>query len=371
MCDARLERTVARGRAVTDPIAELLALNPWMKPLWDARQTGSPDWLETVSDARYAAATQRLAAGRAAWNDWADAMEAVQEEIDAMPWGEDRDAAWRLFSPCSGVDFWRLPVDAPLDFSGFKFGYVAFSRRHKDAEGWRRQGVRFRAEVDFSGARLAADFTGCVFEGAANFQGVEAGYLKFSEARFKNAACFAGARFTNNDGIWFDRARFEGFSNFSGVVAQCKFDFYGATFVGDADFSNLVLLDPEIEKSEANFMTTTFEGRASFRRARVERQSLAFAGATFRGPADFSEMTVKDAGCRFGPGTADATPTVFQDMANFQGFDVDEGLASFSHVRFLGPLDVSGADFTYPGTIEAADITGPIIGETRDAQRRS
>jgi uncharacterized protein YjbI with pentapeptide repeats len=99
--------------------------------------------------------------------------------------------------------------------------------------------------------------------------------------------------------------------------------FYGATFMGKVDFSDL-----------------TFTKHAGFRRA-IFAEEADFRGATFNARADFGEATFKG-GVMF-------TSATFNERAEFRkavfsGLDGEGNCATFAHTNFAGDSNLVGTD---------------------------
>ncbi|MFF3488764.1 pentapeptide repeat-containing protein [Streptomyces sp. NPDC002701] len=200
-------------------------------------------------------------------------------------------------------------------------------------------GVRFSADARFDGATFSADatFSGATFSATARFGG----------ATFSGTARFGGATFS--DTAWFGGATFSGTARFGGATFSDTAWFDGATFSGTAWFDGATFSDT------AWFDGATFSDTAWFDGATFS-DSARFGGATFSGTARFGGATFS-ADARFGGAT-------FSGIARFGGatFSADARFdgATFSAATLLGPLvchgrlDLSGAAFVAPVTIEAA-----------------
>ena len=143
--------------------------------------------------------------------------------------------------------------------------------------------------IDLTGATLVNfDFRACSIlsiecSGATFVDGAN-----FTQATFVTDANFSDARFSPNDKGIGDPA-----ADFSGVTFKGSADFVGAKFTDRADFSDIVFEDKTnfcAHFSYATFAKSTFKVDAWFVAAEFT-ESVSFHGATFCGPADFTEAT--------------------------------------------------------------------------------
>ena len=163
-------------------------------------------------------------------------------------------------------------------------------------------GTRFRGDVRFDAARIegslvladatfevTADFYGCRCLGVAEFPYTSFdGWADFGQTVFRREAIFEAATFDDSQfaGATFDeRGIFDGAtfdqSNFTGIVAD-ELSFAGAHFRGSAQFAECQL------GADATFTDCTFEGTVSFERG-VFDADAAFFGAEFEADAIFTD----------------------------------------------------------------------------------
>ncbi|MFE6838585.1 pentapeptide repeat-containing protein [Streptomyces sp. NPDC057705] len=199
----------------------------------------------------------------------------------------------------------------------------------------------FSADAEFSRATFSthAHFDGATFSAGAWFTGA----TFFADAQFDGATFSADAGFrgtTFSAQAWFGRTRFSAEAEFSRATFSAGARFTGATFSANARFDR------------ATFSTHAWFDGAAF------SDNAWFTGATFSAGAWFGRAAFS-AGALFGRATFSTHAwfdgVAFSDNAQFDG-------ATFSAAPLLGPLvcqgrlDLSGAAFVAPLTIEATAV---------------
>ncbi|UFR00212.1 pentapeptide repeat-containing protein [Streptomyces sp. Go40/10] len=248
-------------------------------------------------------------------------------------------------------------LDARFDnatFAGATFVGTAFSGDAWFGAATFSEDVRFdRAtftEANFRGAVFSANagFTRASFSGSALFdRAVFSGAADLREAVFSGDAGFLGVRFDGD--ARFGGATFSHGADFHDVTFSRDAWFVGVAFSGSARFSSATLA------GSARFDAAQFSAEAVFRRTAFSGDAH-FAGAVFSGGADFGGAVFSgEAAFRGASFSGDARfgAAAFSAGAFFSG-------ATFETLSRLGPLvcrgelDLSGARFGGPVTIEAA-----------------
>ncbi|MEU1710300.1 pentapeptide repeat-containing protein [Streptomyces sp. NPDC005706] len=218
----------------------------------------------------------------------------------------------------------------------------------------------FSHDVRFNQATFAeANFRSAVFSGNAGFDRVEfagkaifdsaafSGSVNLRKAVFSSDADFGEARFAGD--VRFHSATLSGSADFHSVKFSGDAWFVGVTFSGSACFNLVTLL------GSARFDATTFSSPAAFHRTSFS-SSAHFLGAVFSDSADFSG-TVFYAEAHFRKTTfsnsAAFGAATFSTSAFFSGATF-ETLSQLGPLACKGELDLSGARFNGPVTIEAA-----------------
>jgi hypothetical protein len=178
---------------VKDWQQELLAFNPWAMELWTRRrelvdrkqwnvftvdQGGNDDtrrWLVEFQTARCKASRQRLEAGKATWDAWAERTATVIAVVaDAGFWDIGRAGTGTRsdrmppYAPrfltadvllLVRADFYEAVIEAGADFSGMKFPGGADFRGAQIGAGTRFDGAIFGDRTGFDDARIGAGTT--------------------------------------------------------------------------------------------------------------------------------------------------------------------------------------------------------------------
>ncbi|MFD7915123.1 pentapeptide repeat-containing protein [Streptomyces sp. NPDC059752] len=225
------------------------------------------------------------------------------------------DAVFRKASFAGNARFRRATFAASAGFSK-----AAFSRAADFGE------ARFALDARFDNAMFTdATFVGAGFSGDA----------WFGDAKFSHDVHFDHATFTNAD---FRRAVFSGNAEFS------KTAFSGRALFDRAEFSGGASLLGAVFSEDARFGEALFAGDARFGAAKFS-DSADFSGAAFSGEAAFGRAAFSG-GAVFGAAT-------FSTGASFSGAEF-ETLSRLGPLACQGELDLSGARFGGPVTIEAA-----------------
>ncbi|MFD7631648.1 pentapeptide repeat-containing protein [Streptomyces sp. NPDC059851] len=225
--------------------------------------------------------------------------------------------------------------------------------------------AKFSRDARFDQATFAkADFRRAKFFGNAEFSGVAfSGKALFDGAAFSGGASLHRALFSGDAG--FGGARFDGDAHFGRATFSRSADFRGVKFSGDAWFGRVTFSDGVCFSSaklvgSARFDATAFSGKAAFNRAEFSG-GARFVEARFSDNADFSEaeFTGEAAFRRAAFRRAAFSGGAVFGAATFSASALFSG-ASFESPSRLGPLtcqgklDLSGAHFRGPVTIEAA-----------------
>ncbi|GAA2944649.1 pentapeptide repeat-containing protein [Streptomyces enissocaesilis] len=214
--------------------------------------------------------------------------------------------------------------------------------------GFRRVAFTGDARFDDAGFTGDARFDGAGFTGNAGFDGADfAGSARFDDATFTSNAWFRRTAFTGN--AWFSSAAFTGDAWFDSAAFADTARFDDADFAGNARFHDAKFTGTAWFHS-AKFTGTTWYHGATF------TGDAGFLGATFAGHAWYHDATfTRDARFDDATFTGDAgfDGTTFTGDAGFRG-------AVFETASELGPLvcggvlELSGAVFAHPVTVEAA-----------------
>ncbi|WP_030274434.1 pentapeptide repeat-containing protein [Streptomyces sp. NRRL B-24484] len=202
-------------------------------------------------------------------------------------------------------------------------------------------GASFAGDAEFRWAKFSGDawFRWAKFSRHASFVGAEfSGNVRFDSAEFLGGATFENAEFASGAGFVLAR--------FSSVT------FHGAKFAGDASFGRVKFSD------FTSFDRAKFFGIALFSRAKFSRRA-SFVEAEFSGFPMFDKASFSsEAVFRWASFSGDAS---FVE-AEFSG-DATFDRARFAALSSFGPLvcvqqvDLSGATFEAPVTIEIAAST--------------
>jgi hypothetical protein len=287
----------ARGSApridVKDWQEELLALNPWARELWERRwdlvdrqqwnlvhvdQGGNAvtrRWLTEFQTARREATLERLRAGRAAWDVWADRTSAIIAALSKAGYWEISVPSSRTWSDkmppytpgfltadvllLARAGFYKAAIEAGTDFTdmrfpggadfrgahippGTRFDRATFGDRTGFDNAWIGAGASLRGAVfgrwaSFTFARLeeSVDLAEASFGFASAFSGAWiGGRVSFSSATFGESTAFEGTSI--GPGVRFDSARFHDEARFGGSVFGDGVSFERANFEGSVSF---------------------------------------------------------------------------------------------------------------------------------------
>lgn len=257
------------------------------------------------------------------------------------------------------ADFGGAVFALDARFDNAKFADAAFIGSSFSGDAW-FGAAEFSRDAHFDHAAFAeVNFRGARFSGNAGFGGADfSGRALFDKAEFSGRASWRGAVFSGDAG--FGGARFVGDTRFGAATFTGNADFRGVTFAGDAWFGVVTFLGSVWFSSatlagSARFDATKFSGEAAFHRTTFSG-SARFVGAVFSDSADFSgAMCSGEAAFSGATFSRDAVfgAATFSTGALFRG-------ATFGTLSQLGPLvcqgqmDLSGARFGGPVTIEAA-----------------
>jgi uncharacterized protein YjbI with pentapeptide repeats len=263
-------------------------------------------------------------------------------------------AEFSLAADFSGAVF---ALDARFDnatFADATFTGAAFS-----GDTW-FGAAAFSHDAHFDQATFAeASFRRAVFSGNAGFSRVAfSGKALFDGAVFSGEASLRGATFSGDAG--FGGARFGGDAHFGAASFSRSADFRRTTFSGDAwfgvvTFSGSAWFSSATLAGSARFDAATFSGGAAFHGTAFSG-GARFVGAVFSDSADFSWAVFSHEaafrGATFSGGAVFGAAT-FSAGALFSGATF-ETLSQLGPLACQGKLDLSGARFNGPVTIEAA-----------------
>jgi uncharacterized protein YjbI with pentapeptide repeats len=182
------------------------------------------------------------------------------------------DIRERLLTPWrhgEAHDLRDLDIADPLDLSGCVLSGFDLSR------------TRFRAPVDFSGARLEglSWFTGVRFDDATDFtRSMFLNDARFDGSRFAGPAVFSGAEFR---GIArFDGAHLDAGGDFSAITSYGNFAFDAVRIKASIEFTGAELLgglwaNRAHFEHEADFASTQVHGRLWLKNAVVQNHPLS------------------------------------------------------------------------------------------------
>jgi uncharacterized protein YjbI with pentapeptide repeats len=282
----------------------------------------------------------------------------------------DRDSYLASLTPAADIDHRGTPfteellcrlLDALRDptTTGPRFGTALF------------HGAQFSGDVSFERAEFgAAWFYEAQFSNDTSFVGAQFGDAGFGSAQFSGEAGFRGARFSG--AASFESVQFSGLADFnnaqfarrvarfgkaqfSGPALFRSVQFFGPAQFGEAQFSGITQFTgaqfsdnarfQDVQFSDSvDFFTARFSGDAWFDRARFSGDTQ-FLETQFLGPARF--LSARFSGpARFGKAQ-------FSGTARFDGaqFSVEPW---FGPIACAGVLDLSGAVFAVPVTLEIA-----------------
>jgi uncharacterized protein YjbI with pentapeptide repeats len=311
----------------SDWMEQLLALNPWAGGLTIGYEVD-----KEFEAARQKATLERWAQGRKIWNDWANGMLAVKNELQ-------KTGKWTEFN---GFPWEDMPQHDEPRLHWDTLSHAVFSTDHD----------RHTFEGD-----LRTDK--CVFPGRASFQG----------ATFSGTAWFDQATFPSH--AVFDRATFSGPVSFAHATVSGTASFEGATFSGRASFASATF------SGTTSFSHGTFSGDALFAYARFKGDVLV-AGATFSGVAVFDHATFSGyAGFymaaiefKYDEGFFRYDSVIFSDIASFQGATF-RGDALFDNVTFSGDALFKDATFSRDAKFAGAAFSRATNFESSSFKRRA
>ncbi|WP_328740656.1 pentapeptide repeat-containing protein [Streptomyces erythrochromogenes] len=257
------------------------------------------------------------------------------------------------------ADFGGAVFALDARFDNAAFADAAFMGAAFSGDAW-FGAATFSRDAHFDHATFAeASFRRARFSGNAGFGGAAfSGRALFDNAVFSGGASLRGAVFSGDAA--FGGAHFVGDTRFGAATFSRSADFRGVTFAGDAwfgvvTFSGSVRFSSATLAGNARFDATTFSGKAAFHGTTFSGDAR-FVGAEFSDSADFSGAICSGeaafSGATFS-GDAVFGAATFSAGALFNG-------ATFKSLSQLGPLacqgqlDLSGAHFGRPVTIEAA-----------------
>lgn len=292
-----------------------------------------------------------------AWNQWRD-------EFPGEPLLEVNVASF------IGVDF----VGEQIDFSGFRFDGVAFS---KARFGWRQKFRQCRfGRADFSQAvfERAAHFEGSIFSGSdfqgAAFKGVArfnstllGGTSRFQSCTFNDVALFSGSCSTGD--VHFDRSTFLKEALFSGVIFPDEASFECCDFKKDASFdgASIHLLRQAFRNPPYANSWTEIEKRIDKTGDSPHRfNRLYFNGARFGGRVIFR-------GREFAGRTSfDIGRTLRESRARLvEGKEVSEEIYDLRPVEFARPPEFFDSKLCQQVSFDHARFPAPL-GEPEAAR---
>ncbi|MFE1877782.1 pentapeptide repeat-containing protein [Streptomyces sp. NPDC059496] len=257
------------------------------------------------------------------------------------------------------ADFGEAGFALDARFDNAMFTDATFVRAGFSGDAWFGD-AKFSHDVHFDHATFTnADFRRAVFSGNAEFSKTAfSGRALFDRAEFSGGASLLGAVFSED--ARFGEALFAGDARFGAAKFSDSADFRSVTFSGDAwfdgvTFSGSARFSAATLAGSARFDATTFSSEAAFHRTAFS-DDARFVGATFSDSADFSGAAFSGEAA-FGraafSGGAVFGAATFSTGASFSGAEF-ETLSRLGPLACQGELDLSGARFGGPVTIEAA-----------------
>jgi hypothetical protein len=262
------------------------------------------------------------------------------------------------------VDTFEATFDGDLECRGTTFeGAVELDEGdfHDDVsfdEATCESGFAARNAEFFGESHLLDDstsFDDATFHGEADLRHTEFGFARFEGAAFEDRATFEEAEFRGD--VEFDDATFAGEADFDEIRFGGDASFAGVTFGGLAHFRGSVFEGgARVLEADADFRDVAFEAEADFTRAGF--RVAEFTGATFAGPATFTEVAASD--------DVTLTDCTFEDAVHAGeaafGDDVTltdcafEGECHAEEAAFDGEVNAAGATFAAPLVLEEADF---------------
>jgi len=292
----------ALGKVFSSPRSALLKANPWLGT--DAEVVARALTLPTaappvrVAAARRAATVTRLRLGADAWNEWAQTMLVLSDQLASEP------AAQRLWAYLAATDLAGAPAEPASDaFAGLVFpGAVDFSKVRFADTAWFSASV-FAGDVRFADGAFnrGANFERAEFKGAASFDGVVFGRAgEFRQAQFRGPASFRSARFDKD--AWFRGADFAAAldmsgASFAGEAGLGAIRYGGPTSFAKVKFGDNAGFEAAVFTDVVRFDDARFERNARFEQARFEREP-SFDRARFLGKTFFQGISVPEGGAR-------------------------------------------------------------------------
>ncbi|MDX3643481.1 pentapeptide repeat-containing protein [Streptomyces sp. MB09-02B] len=281
----------------------------------------------------------------------------------------------------------QFPADARFDRAHFS-GNAGFDKAQFSGDAWFRE-AQFSGDAWFREAQFSGDawFRGAGFSGDAWFSEARfSGSARF-EARFSNTAAFDRVQFSGdtrfdraqfNRDTWFSLAQFEADVRFVDARFDGITQFAAAQFSADARFNSAQF------SAGAWFIEVKFNGYARFSEARFSDSSefgagttfglaqfsgfAAFEGADFTGNIGFNQVQfsadVRFSGVNFS-GMASFNDTQFSRNAEFDTAQFS-GLAVFDRTQFSGAARFGGARFSGDARFSQARFSalssfGPVV----------
>jgi hypothetical protein len=292
----------ALGKVFSSPRSALLKVNPWLGA--DAEDVARVLTLPTAAPpakviaARRAATLARLRQGAEAWNEWAQTMLVLSDQLAGEP------AAQRLWTFVAATELAGGPAELASDaFAGLVFpGVVDLSKVRFADTAWFSACV-FAGDACFADGEFGrgANFERAEFKAAANFDGVVFGRSgEFRRTQFRGPASFRAARFAKD--AWFRGGHFAAALDMSGAsfggeagLGDIRYD--GPTSFAKVKFGDNAGFEAAVFKDVARFDDARFERNARFEQARFEREP-SFDRARFLGKTFFQGISVPEGGAR-------------------------------------------------------------------------
>ncbi|MFG3140417.1 pentapeptide repeat-containing protein [Streptomyces sp. NPDC048211] len=263
-------------------------------------------------------------------------------------------AIFRQADFSAGADFDEAEIIGGANFDGAHIAAGAHFYGVLLSGGISFHETQFTGSTGFSDARLAdgASFTGAQFSGETMFERSEfPDQASFHGAKFLSDCSFAEAQFSGE--AMFDEVRFTGGTSFSRAGFASDAWFHETEFLGDADFSKAHF------SHGSRFHEVEFGGTANFQNMAVSGDA-GFINAHFTSAARFDAARFSDAASfdhtQFA-GTSHFTASQFCGVTRFSGTRFS-GPTYFDDTQFTGHSSFDDAQFTGDAHFDAARFAG-------------
>ncbi|MEE4492689.1 pentapeptide repeat-containing protein [Streptomyces sp. BE230] len=253
----------------------------------------------------------------------------------------------------AGADFNKAQITGGANFDHAHIAEGANFHRVQVSGGISFYETQLSGSIWFSDARLAggAYFTRAQFSGETLFDRAEfSGDFTFHGAKFLTVSSFVDAQFS--DTAILDEVQFSDKASFSRTHFASNAWFHGTTFLGDGDFTKAHF------SHNCKFDSVEFCGTADFQKV-ITSGEVSFINAQFSGDAKFDAAQFSGATsfdyAHF-TGTSHFSASQFSGVARFNGTRFS-GDSHFHDAQFTGYTWFDDAQFTGDAHFDAAQFS--------------